>query len=565
MKKTMIAVALALASMTANAANNPEDWRVSYASVMEHYNAGRLSQAYAELPRLGLSGAQLDVAWEAIKSGQTWTDMDDFDKWLGENGNQNPGNGNGNGGNGNGGSNGQPTSYDKQQDAVIDTKADKAALEADQKRQDDALASEAAQREDGDNRLNASIDQTKQAIANESNIRNQKDQELQAQIDKKVSKDDFDASQQAQNDHINAVQDAAQTANDRATALEGRADGTEAAIRETNKQLEVTDARSIDNAKRLDGVEQVNDRQDGQIADNKAAIEQEAKDRAAGDAATLQSANTYTDGAVKSQADKQQLVDAAQDGQIAGNTAAIAQEAKDRAAGDAATLTAANTHTDKAVATEAAARADGDAKTLKDANSFTTGAVKAQADIQKGVDAKQDGAIAANATAIKTETAVRSQQFNQLSSGVQQAQATGEYAHSRIDAANQNIEANRQALVNTNKRVAANTAQLANHEQRLTSLEQQTNKGFSDLKRQIDDNKKDANAGIAGVAAIASIPQVTDKQDFSIGAGVGARGSEQALAVGFSGRITDNVVTKVAVSTDTQSGWTVGAGVAVGW
>ena len=565
MKKTMIAVALALASMTANAANNPEDWRVSYASVMEHYNAGRLSQAYAELPRLGLSGAQLDVAWEAIKSGQTWTDMDDFDKWLGGNGNQNPGNGNGNGGNGNGGSNGQPTSYDKQQDAVIDTKADKAALEADQKRQDDALASEAAQREDGDNRLNASIDQTKQAIANESNIRNQKDQELQAQIDKKVSKDDFDASQQAQNDHINAVQDAAQTANDRATALEGRADGTEAAIRETNKQLEVTDARSIDNAKRLDGVEQVNDRQDGQIADNKAAIEQEAKDRAAGDAATLQSANTYTDGAVKSQADKQQLVDAAQDGQIAGNTAAIAQEAKDRAAGDAATLTAANTHTDKAVATEAAARADGDAKTLKDANSFTTGAVKAQADIQKGVDAKQDGAIAANATAIKTETAVRSQQFNQLSSGVQQAQATGEYAHSRIDAANQNIEANHQALVNTNKRVAANTAQLANHEQRLTSLEQQTNKGFSDLKRQIDDNKKDANAGIAGVAAIASIPQVTDKQDFSIGAGVGARGSEQALAVGFSGRITDNVVTKVAVSTDTQSGWTVGAGVAVGW
>lgn len=561
MKKTMIAVALALASMTANAANNPEDWRVSYASVMEHYNAGRLSQAYAELPRLGLSGSQLDSVWSAIQDGKTWSSWDDFNGWVNSNGN----NGNGNNGNGNGGSNGQPTSYDKQQDAVIDTKADKAAFEADQKRQDDALASEVAQREDGDNRLNASIDQTKQAIANESNIRNQKDQELQAQIDTKVSKDDFDASQQAQNDHINAVQDAAQTANDLATALEGRADGTEAAIRETNNQLEVTEARSIDNAKRLDGVEQVNDRQDSQIADNKAAIEQEAKDRAAGDAATLQSANTYTDGAVKSQADKQQLVDAAQDGQIAGNTAAIAQEAKDRAAGDAATLTAANTHADKAVATEAAARADGDAKTLKDANSFTTGAVKAQADIQKGVDAKQDGAIAANATAIKTETAVRSQQFNQLSAGVQQAQATGEYAHARIDAANANIEANRQALANTNKRVAANTAQLANHEQRLTSLEQQTNKGFSDLKRQIDDNKKDANAGIAGVAAIASIPQVTDKQDFSVGAGVGARGSEQALAVGFSGRITDNVVTKVAVSTDTQSGWTVGAGVSYGW
>ena len=106
---------------------------------------------------------------------------------------------------------------------------------------------------------------------------------------------------------------------------------------------------------------------------------------------------------------------------------------------------------------------------------------------------------------------------------------------------------------------------IANHEQRITSLEQQTARGFSDLKRQIDDNRKDANAGIAGVAAMANIPQVTANQDFSVGAGIGFRGDEQALAVGFSGRVTENVVTKVAVASDTQSGWTVGAGVAVGW
>lgn len=436
MKKTMIAVALSLATMTAHAANNPEDWRVSYASVMQHYNAGQLDQAYAELPRLGLSGAQLDAVWSAIKDGKTWSSWGDFNGWVNSNGN-------GGNGNGNGGSNGQPTSYDKQQDAQIGGKVDKATFEADQKRQDDALAAAGEQQKGVD---------------------------------------------AGQNEHITAVEGAAQTANDRATALEGRADQTEAAIRETNGQLAVTDSRSIDNAKRLDGVEETTTKQDGQIAGNKAAIEQEAKDRAAGDAATLKTANGYTDTKVK-----------------------------------------------------------------------------AQADIQKGVDAKQDGAIADNATAIKSETAVRSQQFTQLSAGVQHAQATGDYAHARIDAANQNIEANRQALVNTNKRVAANTAQLANHEQRLTSLEQQTNQGFSDLKRQIDDNKKDANAGIAGVAAIASIPQVTDKQDFSIGAGVGARGSEQALAVGFSGRVTDSVVTKVAVSTDTQNGWTVGAGVSYGW
>lgn len=171
-------------------------------------------------------------------------------------------------------------------------------------------------------------------------------------------------------------------------------------------------------------------------------------------------------------------------------------------------------------------------------------------DGQNGKDADMS-LVNANTQAIATETEER--KAGDISSQL------------RIDQANANIEANRQASAATNKRVAANTAAIANHEQRITSLEQQTARGFSDLKRQIDDNRKDANAGIAGVAAMANIPQVTANQDFSVGAGIGFRGDEQALAVGFSGRVTENVVTKVAVASDTQNGWTVGAGVAVGW
>lgn len=171
-------------------------------------------------------------------------------------------------------------------------------------------------------------------------------------------------------------------------------------------------------------------------------------------------------------------------------------------------------------------------------------------DGQNGKDADMS-LVNANTQAIATETEER--KAGDISSQL------------RIDQANTNIEANRQASAATNKRVAANTAAIANHEQRITSLEQQTASGFSDLKRQIDDNRKDANAGTAGVAAMANIPQVTANQDFSVGAGVGFRGDEQALAVGFSGRVTENVVTKVAVASDTQNGWTVGAGVAVGW
>lgn len=171
-------------------------------------------------------------------------------------------------------------------------------------------------------------------------------------------------------------------------------------------------------------------------------------------------------------------------------------------------------------------------------------------DGQNGKDADMS-LVNANTQAIATETEER--------------KAGDISAQLRIDQANANIEANRQSSAATNKRVADNTAAIANHETRITSLEQQTSKGFSDLKRQIDDNKKGANAGIAGVAAMANIPQVTANQDFSIGAGVGFRGDEQALAVGLSARASQNVVVKVSVAGDTQQSWTVGAGMSYGW
>lgn len=171
-------------------------------------------------------------------------------------------------------------------------------------------------------------------------------------------------------------------------------------------------------------------------------------------------------------------------------------------------------------------------------------------DGQNGKDADMS-LVNANTQAIATETEER--------------KAGDVSAQLRIDQANANIEANRQASAATNKRVAENTAAIANHEQRITSLEQQTVRGFSDLKRQIDDNRKDANAGIAGVSAMANIPQVTASQDFSVGAGVGFRGDEQAIAVGFSARAYQNVVVKASVAGDTQQSLTVGAGVSYGW
>ena len=117
----------------------------------------------------------------------------------------------------------------------------------------------------------------------------------------------------------------------------------------------------------------------------------------------------------------------------------------------------------------------------------------------------------------------------------------------------------------TNVNVAAHSAQLVDHENRLGELESSTSGKFGQLKSQVENNRKRASAGIAGVAAMANIPQVTNTQNFSVGAGAGTTDGESAVAVGFSARATENVVLKSSVSTTTQHNFVAGAGISYGW
>lgn len=532
MKKLLIAASIAIAfSMTAHAdvklSNGDQlgpaldDVRIS---LSDNFNrALEVAQR-----RLGLSLSEATTLVTAIQNGSTFTTVDQINTVV--NGGSS-GNGNGNNGNGNG--NGGSSSYvktddyaadktaqdkrDDGQDAAlvtetqqrkdtdanlqtqVDGKVSQTDFAADQARQDAALADETTARQSGDAALGA-------GLTAEASTRADADKNLQTQIDGKVDKttyaDDKTAQagrDSAQDDHINAVQGAAQTANDRATALEGRADSTESAIRETNAQLEVTDARSINNAVRLDGVEQKNADQDVEIAKKV-------------DTSTFEADQARQDKVIATKVDTSTF-----ETDQARQDAALSSETESRTSADSALNTKINTN-------------------------------KAE---QAVVDGRQDSLIGRNAFAIETEAATRD--------------AADTYAQSRIDTANANIEANRTALVNTNKRVAENTAAIANHEQRITSLESQVNSGFSSLRNQIDKVEKRADAGIAGVAAMANIPQVTNTQTFSVGAGVGARGDQQALAVGFSARVSENVVTKVSVAADTQDKFSVGAGIAYGW
>ncbi|EDY2029997.1 hypothetical protein GTB64_004439 [Salmonella enterica] len=221
---------------------------------------------------------------------------------------------------------------------------------------------------------------------------------------------------------------------------------------------------------------------------------------------------------------------------------------------------------DDNAAVDAAAQAAVDAETVQAANDAKQAAADAQKpasyDAAPGV---KDAAVVGQKVAAEKGAVHQDTTTTFLANGVKQAQATGEWANARIDAANQQIAANHAAAAAANQRAAENTAKLADHETRIQSLESSTNAKFGQLKSEVDQNRKRASAGIAGVAAQANIPQVLESQTFSVGAGVGNTDGESALAVGFSARASQNVVVKAAVSNDTQHNFVVGAGVSYGW
>lgn len=117
-------------------------------------------------------------------------------------------------------------------------------------------------------------------------------------------------------------------------------------------------------------------------------------------------------------------------------------------------------------------------------------------------------------------------------------------------------------VINHNASVTRNTqSQVDRNTQSISKL----NSNFSNLKSEVNENKKDASAGVSGAMAQANIPQVIQGQSFAVGAGVGGYDGESAVAVGFSARVTQNVTMKATVSDDTASNIGYGAGVSIGW
>lgn len=123
-----------------------------------------------------------------------------------------------------------------------------------------------------------------------------------------------------------------------------------------------------------------------------------------------------------------------------------------------------------------------------------------------------------------------------------------------------------QAKVATNSQaITAKAQELQATKQTLQALNNNTNQQFRSLREEVDNNKKEANAGISGAMAMAGLPQAQTNQRVMFSAGGATYNGESALAVGASVNFNEHMVGKVSFSDDTANNMGASVGVGIGF
>lgn len=136
----------------------------------------------------------------------------------------------------------------------------------------------------------------------------------------------------------------------------------------------------------------------------------------------------------------------------------------------------------------------------------------------------------------------------------------------KVDTATQaKVAANSAAIASTSTQTANVAQDLQAAKQTMQAMNNNTNQQFKSLRDEVDDNKKQANAGISGAMAMAGLPQVQTNQRVMFSAGGATYNGESALAVGASVNFNSNVIAKVSFSDDTANNMGASVGVGVGF
>lgn len=216
---------------------------------------------------------------------------------------------------------------------------------------------------------------------------------------------------------------------------------------------------------------------------------------------------------------------------------------------DARQTTATDAQQQQLDTTQKTVSALGDARTSAHYQEMVNARLAAQNDANTRTTAEQKQRIDTLTTNQATQQHIDSVQYGEQ---IQRLAQDSTQTHEQIDSLTQDVTQTHQQLTNTQKRVADNS-------QQINSL----NNNFSSLKHEVEDNRKEANAGIASAVAIASQPQVKTGDFMMVSAGAGTFNNESAVSVGASFNAGIHTVIKAGVSADTQSDF--GAGVGVGY
>lgn len=284
----------------------------------------------------------------------------------------------------------------------------------------------------------------------------------------------------------------------------------------------------------------------GNLKTDISSVDQEAKQAGALSATANNKADTALQGVAKNGADIV-AVDAKANSATTlatiANTNALAADAK---------ATTANT-----LAISAKAAADHAEITATDANN------------------KADANTAAIATKVDTNTFNADQDrqdktMQATSDKATQGYNTGVYAQSLAVDAETVSAANKAAVANVQSRQQAqettiqnHSAQLANHEQRITTLENQNNAKFSSLENQQNEDRKEYRAGIAGAASIAGLHYVNT--DNAVAVGAANFKDAQGYAIGYRHKFAENVAATLSTSGTSNGDEIVAASASIGW
>lgn len=120
-------------------------------------------------------------------------------------------------------------------------------------------------------------------------------------------------------------------------------------------------------------------------------------------------------------------------------------------------------------------------------------------------------------------------------------------------------------VANNSQAINATAQELQTTRQTLQAMNNNTNQQFTSLRNEVDNNKKQANAGISGAMAMAGLPQVQTNQHVMFSAGGATYNGESALAVGASVNFDSHVIGKVSFSDDTANNMGASVGIGMGF